>query len=172
MPCVHTLSGLAATGGCCHTPSIGFTVAQDDPKPLPARVRNSAKLIARRHDRDQGSPGRAARPTRIFCRWKAAANWHRLGNVWRQPTGHSLPRALEGSSASSHAPSAYRHCIRGGTHPPKVRIGLAQQVVGADGRSGQLRWQARRRSAYVSPCLPFCASPCLLPSTRCAATAA
>ena len=71
-------------------------------------MRTRANLIARRHDRDQGSPGRAARPTRNFGRLKAAANWHRLGNVWRQPTGHSLPRALEGSSASSHAPSAYR----------------------------------------------------------------
>ena len=52
--------------------------------------------------------------------------------------------------ALAHAPSADGHCIRGGAHPPKVRMGLAQQVLGA-GRSGQLQWQALRDREIVPP---------------------
>ena len=33
--------------------------------------------------------------------------------------------------AVAHAPSADEHSIRGGTNPPKVRMELAQQVLGA-----------------------------------------
>ena len=63
--------------------------------------------------------------------------------------------------AVAHAPSADEHCIRGRTHPPKVCMGLAQQVLGA-GRSGQLRWQALRDRELVPP-LERLDLPCACP---------
>ena len=93
---VHTvLSRLAATAPLSHAIDRLRNSPGYGPKPRPARVRTCANLNPRRHDRDQGSPGRAARPTRIFCRWKAAANWHRL--AWKRMAPAYVPQPAKSS---------------------------------------------------------------------------